>query len=146
MSTSRSNNLQQTLVQQAVYLANQYPQRYRWDYIQAANNLRAPYWDYAADPTVPPATVPATLKVRVPNGSVLKEVDIQNPLATYKFPQDVLNGKYGAFDSQKRPQILHCPAPDSYPAGANSRLAKRPYKKLVVGPSSSQNGNDDELT
>lgn len=124
--------MQQVLVQHAKRLALEYPQRFRFEYTQAAETLRLAYWDWAASPTVPPVTVPPTLKIRVPNGNVLREIDVQNPFATFRFPQSALDGKYGSFDSQRRTQIYRCQSPDTYPAGANTRLAKRPYKRWLV--------------
>ncbi|EQL02760.1 tyrosinase [Ophiocordyceps sinensis CO18] len=37
--------------------------------------------------------------------------------------------EFGTWDSQRRPQIYHCPAPYSYPNSANSNLRSRPYKQ-----------------
>jgi tyrosinase len=113
-------------------LAQQYPQRYRNEYIQAAETLRAPFWDWASESYVPQATVPTTMSVKVPNGQVLSEVNIPNPLQTFVFPKAALNGTYGEFDSENRTQIYRCPAPQSYPASANQNLASRPYKQWMV--------------
>ena len=101
-------------------------------YTQAAQTLRAPYWDWAASPTVPAATVPQSLEVNIPNGNSLQQVEVDNPLATYKFPQSALAGDFGTFDSQNRAQIYRCPAPQSYPDSANQLLSQRNLKQWVV--------------
>lgn len=77
--------------------------------------------------------MPRTLRVKVPKGQALEEKDIPNPLATYRFPQEVLDGKYGACDRENRTQIYRCPSPQSYPGSANKLLAGRPYKRWMVG-------------
>jgi tyrosinase len=122
---------EQVLVSTAKRLAQEYPQRYRSQYVAAANNLRSPFWDWGSD-QIPEATVPTKMKVNVPSGSGIKEVEVDNPLYTFKFPAGALNGTYGDFDSDKRARIYRCPSPDSYPASANDLLSQRPYKSWVV--------------
>ncbi|KAK3191440.1 hypothetical protein K4F52_002651 [Lecanicillium sp. MT-2017a] len=120
---------EQTLVENAKRIAQEYPEEYRDTYTEAAEILRAPFWDWAADNTVPPDTVPATITVNVPDGQSLKSETIDNPLYTYKFPLAVLNGEFGYFDNQYRSQVYHCSAPNSYPASANRRMANRNYRQ-----------------
>lgn len=124
--------MQQTLVENAKRIAQEYPEEYRDTYTEAAETLRAPFWDWAADNTVPPDTVPATIIVNVPDGQSLKSETIDNPLYTYKFPQAVLNGEFGYFDNQYRSQVYHCSAPNSYPASANRRMANGNYRHWTV--------------
>lgn len=126
------NGSQQLLVTHAKQIAATYPQQHRQQYMQAAEQLRAPFWDWAANTAVPSATVPTTLQVNFPNGQNLQKRAISNPLYTYKIPQEVLNGQYGPFDPAGRTQVLRCPSPQSYPGTANSALAGRPYKQWVV--------------
>lgn len=123
---------QQELVRHARRIAGTYPARYRESYRQAADQLRVPFWDWASDQTVPAATVAARVTVNTPSGQALRSTEIENPLATYRFPRNVLNGQFGTWDSQRRPQIYHCPAPYSYPNSANSNLRSRPYKQWTV--------------
>jgi tyrosinase len=113
-------------------LAKEYPEQYRYDYIQAAETLRVPYWDWASESFVPQATVPNTMQINIPSGEILQQVDVENPLATFKFPAAGLNGTFGNFDSQNRTQIYRCPPPQSYPDSANKNLASRPYKQWIV--------------
>lgn len=129
---------EQVLVENAKRIALTYPQRYRYQYIRAAETLRSPYWDWAADNHVPPVTVPATLTVNIPQGEILEAVEINNPLATYKFPKEVLDGEYGDFDSQKRSRIFRCQSPKTYPVSANEAVAARPYKRWIVSISPSK--------
>lgn len=80
---------------------------------------------------MPPATIPARVRVKVPSGQGLRDVEIDNPLATYRVPQTALAGQFGTFDSQNRAQIFHCPSPESYSTLANRNLQSRPYKQWV---------------
>lgn len=72
------------------------------------------------------------VKVKVPNGSGLKELNMKNPLYTYDFPKAALDGKYGEWDDERRSRMFRCPAPDRFPQSANSLLDSRPYKQWVV--------------
>ncbi|KAF7545891.1 hypothetical protein G7Z17_g8825 [Cylindrodendrum hubeiense] len=121
---------EQTLVATAKRLAAQYPQRYRSQYVEAAETLRAPFWDWAVD-KIPDAVVPSTMAVNIPSGSGIKEVQISNPLRTFTFPSEALDGTYGSFDSENRARIDRCPSPKTFPDSANELLADRPYKSWV---------------
>lgn len=122
---------EQELVKIAQDLAKKYPAKYRDEYTKAANSLRAPYWDWAADSRVPPASVAAQITVNIPDGQGIKQSNIDNPLYTYKFTQATLNGRYGGFDSSK-PQTYRCTSPNNYPGSANARLQGRSYRQNVV--------------
>ncbi|RCI07729.1 hypothetical protein L249_5763 [Ophiocordyceps polyrhachis-furcata BCC 54312] len=117
---------EQTLAERARQIASSYPEQVRAQWLSAAETLRSPYWDWASDPQVPPATLAPTVRV---TGNQLLEIEIQNPLAPYAFPQAVLNGKYGPFDQQMRASTYRCPAPNSYPQSANALLASRPLRQ-----------------
>lgn len=130
-----SHPSQQVLVAYAKRLAREYPQKYRSQYIRAAEELRSPFWDWGLGNEVPSATVPETLRVNVTNGELLEEVEIDNPLASFRFPEDALEGRYGSFDSDNRTQTYRCPSPDSYPDSANQKISSRPYKRWIVGNS-----------
>ncbi|KAK7415280.1 hypothetical protein QQX98_006029 [Neonectria punicea] len=121
---------EQVLVATAKRLANEYPQRYRSQYVEAAETLRAPFWDWASS-DIPDAMVPSKMAVNVPSGSALREIQVENPLSGYKFPAGALNGTYGSFDSENRARIYRCPSPKSFPNSANELLADRPYKRWV---------------
>ncbi|KAL3953431.1 hypothetical protein ACCO45_013374 [Purpureocillium lilacinum] len=122
---------EQVLVLQARKIASTYPPGVRDQYMQAAEELRAPFWDWAADATVPAVTVPPKMKVKVPNGQGVGEREVDNPLFTFKIPQSVVDGEYGSFDSDNRNTTMRCPAPQSYPNSANDLLSQRPYKDWV---------------
>lgn len=126
-------------------LAALYPQANRAQYTAAAASLRLPYWDWAASQSVPQATVPTKMSVRIPNGSSLQTVQIDNPLYTYKFPSSALSGTFGPFDSQNRAQIYRCTS-GSYPGSANSLLSQQPYKQWVVCMMHTVLKNDTKLT
>ncbi|OAA70216.1 tyrosinase precursor [Akanthomyces lecanii RCEF 1005] len=59
---------EEQLVQHATDIAETYPESVRDQYIDAAKSLRAPYWDWAADNAVPPASVPDMLTINVASG------------------------------------------------------------------------------
>ncbi|EGR51436.1 uncharacterized protein TRIREDRAFT_45445 [Trichoderma reesei QM6a] len=123
---------EQALVSVAKGIANSYPPSVRAKYQAAAASLRAPYWDWAADSSVPAVTVPQTLKINVPSGSSTKTVDYTNPLKTYYFPRMSLTGSYGEFTGGGNDHTVRCAASkQSYPATANSNLAARPYKSWI---------------
>ncbi|GFP57945.1 polyphenol oxidase 1 [Trichoderma asperellum] len=122
----------QALVSVAKKIANGYPAQYRAQYQAAAASLRAPYWDWAADSTVPPCTVPNTLKINVPSGSGIRTVDYTNPLRTFYFPHIALSGSYGDFSGGGQDHTIRCPSPqENYPNTANANLQARPYKGWI---------------
>ncbi|KAI9159091.1 Tyrosinase [Paramyrothecium foliicola] len=120
---------EQRLVETATKLAKLYPAKYRDQYVKAAQSLRSPYWDWASNSAVPPATTPAKLTVKVPNGNDLKSIQVDNPLRYYRFPSSAINGQFGSFN--KDPQINKCRSPQSYPNSANQAMSRRPYKQWV---------------
>ncbi|KAH7124704.1 tyrosinase [Dactylonectria macrodidyma] len=123
---------EQRLVETALRLANQYPTAHRARYVQAAQTLRSPFWDWARSSAVPQATVPRTYNVQVPNGSGLRTQSVSNPLAGYSFPQAALNGQFGTFDEpENRPRIYRCLSPQSYPSSANGLISSRSYRQWV---------------
>ncbi|KJZ74666.1 hypothetical protein HIM_06016 [Hirsutella minnesotensis 3608] len=120
---------EQELVRHAKRIAGTYPQRYRSQYQQAADTLRVPFWDWASDQAVPRATVPGRISVNMPSGQGVRATEIENPLSTFRFPRQALQGDYGAWDSQNRPRIQHCAGNFQYPDSADSNLRSRPYKQ-----------------
>ncbi|KAH7009810.1 tyrosinase [Ilyonectria destructans] len=124
---------EQRLVATAVKLANGYPSNVRATWVKAAQTLRAPYWDWALQDSVPTATVTKRLTITIPNGSSgTKQYTVDNPLAAYYFPKKALDGAFGSFDQPaNRPQIYRCRSPQSYPGSANSAMRGRPYKSWV---------------
>ncbi|KAK3717187.1 hypothetical protein LTR37_005896 [Vermiconidia calcicola] len=79
--------LEQELIKAAKNIAAQYPAGTKRTQMQnAANQLRMPYWDWAAkpkagQPTLPPLMTSAQVTVNGPNGNQR----IANPLFSYKF-------------------------------------------------------------
>lgn len=124
---------QEQLVRHATKIAQTYPQSHRDEYVKAAANLRAPYWDWAADSAVPPSSVPSTMTITVANGDNVKQASIANPLQTFNMPAAALNGQYGTFDPYGRPQTIRCPGPYySYPNSANANIRSRNLKGNLV--------------
>ncbi|ODA77342.1 hypothetical protein RJ55_06970 [Drechmeria coniospora] len=117
---------EQILVDTARRIALRYPPSRQAEYKTAAELLRSPYWDWAADSTVPSSTTTQTVWVNVPSGNGIAWQLVNNPLYTYRIPQQVLNGQYGRFDAFNRARILRCSfAGQSYPATANAYLSQR---------------------
>ncbi|PMB70012.1 Tyrosinase [Beauveria bassiana] len=115
----------QTLVKEAKILAAQYPDNLRSIYQRAAEDLRAPYWDWALEPWLPSVVLPETIEVKAATktGTVAKKID--NPLYTYRFSKEVMQGKYGEFDTYNR--MYRCQNPQD----ANQKLYSRNYKSWV---------------
>ncbi|KAM5348724.1 hypothetical protein ACJ41O_008547 [Fusarium nematophilum] len=121
---------EQVLVEHAKKLAQAYPANVRQQYVNAANSLRSPYWDWARG-GIPNAVVPQMVTVRVPDGNKLKTITMKNPLYTYEFPKVVRDGKYGQWDDENRSRMFRCTAPDRFPTSANNLLSRRPYRQWV---------------
>ncbi|KJZ75346.1 hypothetical protein HIM_05272 [Hirsutella minnesotensis 3608] len=119
---------EQSLVTRARSIASQYPGQDRARYLQAAETLRTPYWDWADIPEVPNSTIPATLTINTPRGRQA----INNPLATYIWPREAFSGSFGQFEPP-RPwsNTIRCPSPMRYPESANQRLRRNNLKELV---------------
>jgi tyrosinase len=73
--------LYEQLVQQhALTIAKQYQEQPRWT--NAAQNLRAPYWDWATNSVPPPEVISLeTVNITTPNGNTA----VPNPLLQYRF-------------------------------------------------------------
>lgn len=123
--------MQQVLVNTAKRIAEGYPQRYKLEYTTAARNLRIPFWDWASEPYVPEATIYETIRINVPDGQSIRLTEVSNPLFTYNFPPEVIDGQYGDFDDERRPNMQRCPSPGSYPDSANDNVMDRPYRSWV---------------
>ena len=121
---------EQTLVSHAKSIANTYPSSVKNQYVAAANQLRAPFWDWSGNSNVPQITTQSSITITVPNGSGTKKVNVSNPLYQFKFPSQALQQKYGSFPTNPVTQM--CPSPKSYPGTANSNMAARPYKRWTV--------------
>ena len=125
---------QQRLVETALVLAEEYPTRLRNRYKKAAKSLRSPYWDWAAQSTIPEICVPEFVKVNVPKDGSTATTDIKNPLRYYEFPNAAMKNKFGPFDDLQRPNVHKCQKPgEKFPQTANSLMQQRPYKRWTVG-------------
>jgi len=74
--------IQQSLQQQALAIAQNYSDRQRW--VTAAQNLRAPFWDWATNSVPPPEVISLTTIsiLAAPDGT---PTDVPNPLYQYTF-------------------------------------------------------------
>ncbi|KAI5791124.1 hypothetical protein EDC01DRAFT_746933 [Geopyxis carbonaria] len=89
--------VEQLLVRKAMEVANEFPKKQRKRWMQAAQNVRLPYWDWAAPggETVPAAYDTKTIKVITPTG--IKT--IENPMYNYKFQRtDFKDFLWGGFN------------------------------------------------
>lgn len=94
---------QQVLVSHAAKIATGYPPDIRTQYVTAVQTLRLPYWDWASDPTLPPAVYAVKITVRAPEGIV----DVPNPLASYHFQRPAVEAGFGGFLA-KFTQTIRC--------------------------------------
>jgi tyrosinase len=90
---------EQLLVQNAIEAANEFQGSDQQRYLSAAQNLRIPYWDWAAPQnggnTVPDVLVQPQITVNTPSG----QQTIDNPVYSYKFTQSTQNLVYSPFTS-----------------------------------------------
>ncbi|KAK4042387.1 hypothetical protein C8A01DRAFT_44636 [Parachaetomium inaequale] len=93
----------QVLVSHAVRIAAEYPPDLQPEYVAAAQTLRQPYWDWASDPTLPPAAYAVNVTVRSPCGVI----EIANPLCGYRFQQVPVESSFGGFLATY-PQTIRC--------------------------------------
>jgi tyrosinase len=83
-----------------------------------------PYWDWAADSDVPPSVGTPEIEVTMPNGPAR----IRNPLYSFVFPKEVVDGKYGSITgSRDKTATKRCS-----PAEANEGMARVDLKGMVV--------------
>ncbi len=95
--------MQQVLVSHAAKIATGYAPDIRTQYLTAVQTLRLPYWDWASDPTLPPAVYAANITVRAPGGMV----NVPNPLASYHFQRPEIKAGFGGFLATF-PQTIRC--------------------------------------
>lgn len=118
---------EQILVAHAKTIAMTYPEEHRPVYIEAADTLRAPFWDWATDEAVPQSTVPETISITVPENGQLASKYVENPLYTFHFPKSVQDGAFGVFE---RNRIYRCDQPNmTYPDSANRSIKHRQHTK-----------------
>lgn len=122
---------QQTLVKHAQEIAQTYPPRYRRQYVEAADRLRAAWWDWASDSRVPPVTTQKTVVINRPYGDGLRPLRVLNPFYTYKYPQAAQDGDYGRFSGVGNTKRCTQQG-NSYPKSANELLSKISLKSQVV--------------
>ncbi|ROT34867.1 tyrosinase [Sodiomyces alkalinus F11] len=121
---------EQVLVAQAQRIAEGYPPNVRGEYREAADRLRVPYWDWAADSNVPPATTPPTVTIRRPVNGSLTALPVRNPLASYTYPRSAQNGEFGRFIGVGRTE--RCTQEGrSYPESANEAMAQQGLRERV---------------
>ncbi|KAM4055861.1 tyrosinase [Hirsutella rhossiliensis] len=118
---------EQSLVNHAKEIARRYPTKDRARYVHAAEILRTPFWDWAANPQVPKSTVPSTLKINTAHG----RRSVKNPLAGYVYPKDALKGAFGEFKPTPRNRVGRCPPPKSFPQSANQLFRRDNLRELV---------------
>lgn len=112
---------EQTLVNHAIEIAEEYNDD---EWTRAAETLRAPYWDWAEDATVPAFAGQQEIEVETPEGTE----SIANPLYDYHFPQSAIDGDFGQIiaGDRDKTKIVRC-SPDE----ANERLAEIDFKGMV---------------
>ncbi|KAL5598596.1 hypothetical protein BROUX41_003478 [Berkeleyomyces rouxiae] len=125
---------EQALGKAAQEIANTYPVSMRSEYQQAADRLRSPYWDWAADFNVPPVSTLPELTIPKPNinGSSLVNATIANPLYSFKFPTEAMNGEFGGW-TPSSDHTRRCPDSNgvSQPNKGSELLSSRGLKESV---------------
>jgi len=92
-------------------------------YQNAADTLRLPFWDWAADSSMPDVTTRATISVcTYPKGT---KQEIPNPLYAYNYPSSASNGQFGSFSG--RGSTTRCSA-----SRGDSQLSSAGLTSLVV--------------
>ncbi|RDI89614.1 hypothetical protein Vi05172_g503 [Venturia inaequalis] len=114
---------EQILQQNAIQIANQYPQDTAEQYRDAATTLRIPYWDWASSAAMPDATTQLNITVKTPNGTQT----IVNPLAAYRFRPVPSTNEFppaGDFPFSQAPNTVRTPQTDfaAQTSAINSRL------------------------
>lgn len=112
-------------MQQAQAIAQKYPSSTKATYVDAARTLRIPYWDWAADPSLPPSTTARTISVTTPTG----KKTINNPLYSYKFQKFPFTYTNFGGTLGRYPETIRCPSSTSSSATprfnvVNSNLAR----------------------
>ena len=93
--------------QHALVIANQYQDQQRWS--SAAQNLRAPYWDWATNSVPPPEVISLqTVDVITPDGNT---TTVTNPL--YQYPFNPIDSSFPAPYESWRTTIRHPDNPNS---------------------------------
>ncbi|KAM0527778.1 hypothetical protein ACHAPS_002395 [Verticillium nonalfalfae] len=123
---------QQTLVKHAQEIAQTYPPRYRRQYTEAADRLRAAWWDWASDSRVPPVTTQKTVVINRPYGDGVRPLRVLNPFYTYKYPQSAQDGAFGRFSGVGNTKRCTQQG-NSFPKSANELLSKISLKSQVSG-------------
>ncbi|SPO05045.1 uncharacterized protein DNG_07730 [Cephalotrichum gorgonifer] len=113
---------EQVLVDHAIEIAAEYSDP---AYKAAAETLRLPFWDWAEDATVPAFAGTPQIQVTGKDG---RPQTIANPLYSYTFPQEAVQGKFGRIVAGDRDQTrtVRCT-----PSEANARLAEVNLKGMV---------------
>ncbi|KAJ4293812.1 hypothetical protein N0V88_005325 [Collariella sp. IMI 366227] len=103
-----------------VTIATRYTSDLQPEYVAAAQTLRQPYWDWAAEPTLPPAVNYAHVTVRGPRGLV----EMANPLYTYRFQRPAVELGFGGALAEYTETIrcVSCEEPISNFTKANEQL------------------------
>jgi len=79
----------------AQQIALLYPNNKKRAYQNAADSLRAPFWDWASNSSLPDVATRPTISVCTYNKATKQE--IPNPLYTYNYPVSASNGQFGEF-------------------------------------------------
>ncbi|KAK1759632.1 Di-copper centre-containing protein [Echria macrotheca] len=94
---------EQALVSHAVRIASGYPSATAPAYKAAAQTLRQPYWDWAAEAKLPTAATLLNITVNGPGGPVT----LRNPLYSYRFQRLGVLAAFGGTLSQS-PETVRC--------------------------------------
>lgn len=126
--------IQQEVIRHAQAIANQYTGSQKATYVNAAQSLRIPFWDWAISPKIPGVLSQSQITVNTPTG----KKTIPNPLQSYKFQKWPFNYPYFGGSIAQYPTTMRCPSTTnsgavSQPAAVNANLARdASYLKSAV--------------
>lgn len=125
--------LQQVLAKHIQGVAKEYNDTVRGKYQRAADGWRLPFWDWASEHPVPPATTMEQITVNGPRGPET----VPNPLFEYRFQSFPHDMSLFPTDMSRYHETKRCPDGQgtSHPAMANSGILREagPIKDAVVG-------------
>lgn len=123
--------MQQVMQKHALDISTQYQDQQRWS--SAAQNLRAPYWDWATNSVPPPEVISLqTVDITTPDGNT---TTVPNPLYQYTF--NPIDPSFPAPYQYWQTTIRHPDDPNSEDASTDAQALKE-YDFTFPDPSLSQ--------
>ncbi|CAL5873567.1 uncharacterized protein PFLUO_LOCUS7847 [Penicillium psychrofluorescens] len=97
---------EQEVIRHAKTIANQYTGSQKAKYVNAAQSLRIPFWDWAVSPQIPEVLSETQITVNTPTG----QKTIHNPLQNYQFQNWPFKYSYFTGSIAQYPHTMRCPS------------------------------------